>query len=174
MFLIASKDEFLLGHIANLFKQKNICITHDIKQKYFLSINCEISNKTLFISFNKKQIQYNLPILFEEVVYKLLQELSKFEYNFNNLIYNPINQTVGLNNKIIKLKSFHNIIIKELILNKDLGVKKNVIYSKLWPNDKLLLINKLDTHLTNLKNFLKEELNFDLKFSSIAGQIKLI
>ena len=174
MFLITSKDEFLLSQISHLFEQKNICITHDIKQKCFLSINCEISNKTRLISFKKINMHYNLPLSCEVVAHKLLQELGKFEYNFNNLIYNPINQTVGSNHKLIKLKSFHNIIIKELILNKDLGVKKNVIYSKLWPNDKLLLINKLDTHLTNLKNFLKEELNFDLKFSSIAGQIKLI
>lgn len=174
MFSIASKDEFLLSQLANLFEQKNISITPDINHKYFLSINCEISNKTLLISFNNTNIQYNLPTSFEEVAHKLLQELSKFEYNFNNLIYNPINQTVGLNNKLIKLKSFHNIIIKELILNKELGVHKNIIYSKLWPNDKSLLINKLDTHLTNLKNFLKDELNFDLKFSSVTGQIKLI
>lgn len=174
MFLIASKDEFLLSQLSNLFEQKNISITSDINHKYFLSINCEILNKTLLISFNNKNIQYNLPTSFEEVVRKLLKELSKFEYNFNNLIYNPINQTVGLNNKLIKLKSFHNIIIKELILNKELGVHKNIIYSKLWPNDKSILINKLDTHLTNLKNFLKDELNFDLKFSSVTSQIKLI
>lgn len=174
MFLITSKDEFLLSQISNLFEQKNICITHDIKQKYFLSIICEISDKTLLFSLKKKQIQYNLPISFEEVVRQLLQELSEFEYNFKNLIYNPINQTVGFNNNTMKLKSFHNIIIKELILNKDFGVKKNLIYSMLWPNDKSVLINKLDTHLTNLKNFLKEELNFDLQFTSVAGLIKLV
>lgn len=79
MFLITSKDEFLLSQISHLFEQKNICITHDIKQKCFLSINCEISNKTLLISFKKINMHYNLPLSFEVVVHKLLQELGKFE-----------------------------------------------------------------------------------------------
>jgi len=100
--------------------------------------------------------------------------LSDIKYEFNELEYNPINQKVTFKNKTIKLKSFHNTIFKNLFLNKDSGIQKELIYSNLWPNDKDIMINKLDTHLTNLKNFLKEEIDFNLQFVSSAGMIKLI
>ena len=41
----------------------------------------------------------------------------------------------------------------------------------LWPNDKNIQINKLDTHLTNLKSFLYEKINFSIKIS-FKGQYK--
>jgi len=55
----------------------------------------------------------------------------------------------------------------------DKGIEKPTLYKKIWPNDKSYHINKLDTHLTNLKNELKESLNFDLIFSSSGGNLKL-
>ena len=63
--------------------------------------------------------------------------------------------------------------MRDLLLNYEEGVLKEVIYGNLWPNDKSILINKLDTHLTNLKNHLKDEVDFDLEFTSISGKIKL-
>ena len=38
-----------------------------------------------------------------------------------------------------------------LILNKSSGVDKFELYKKIWPLDKDYQINKLDTHLSNLK-----------------------
>ena len=38
---------------------------------------------------------------------------------------------------------------------------------------KVIFFNKLDTHITNLKNNLSEEIGYDLKFSSKFGIIKL-
>ena len=35
-------------------------------------------------------------------------------------------------------------------------------------------MNKLDTHLTNLKNYLDEKIDLKLNFSSNSGKIKLI
>ena len=41
------------------------------------------------------------------------------------------------------------------------------------PNDKEIFLNKLDTHLTNLKKILFNDIGYDLKFSSKSGIIKL-
>ena len=59
------------------------------------------------------------------------------------------------------------------MLNLQIGVDKNFLYGLIWPNDKDIQINKLDTHVTNLKNKIKNELNFDLKIISNAGLLKL-
>ena len=43
----------------------------------------------------------------------------------------------------------------------------------MWPLDKNYQINKLDTHLTNLKNYLKEKLDFNLDITTSSGLISL-
>ena len=45
------------------------------------------------------------------------------------------------------------------------------LYKEIWPLDKELQLNKLDTHLTNLKNHLKEKINFNFLFFSRSGSI---
>ena len=44
----------------------------------------------------------------------------------------------------------------------------------IWPSDKNFQINKLDTHLTNLKNLIKEKLGYQINFKTIGGKIYLI
>ena len=53
------------------------------------------------------------------------------------------------------------------------GIDKKILYSIIWPNEKVIQLNKLDTHLTNLKKFLKEEIDYDVIFSSNKGIIKI-
>ena len=60
-----------------------------------------------------------------------------------------------------------------LLLNFDEGVEKTDLIRSIWPKDKDIFLNKLDTHLTNLKNQIYNDLNFDLKFSSSSGRLKL-
>jgi len=53
-------------------------------------------------------------------------------------------------------------------------MEKVDLYKNIWPKDKDYQMNKLDTHLTNLKNYIYEKIDLKLNFSSISGQIKLI
>lgn len=174
MYHIISNDNFVLDKFIELFDQKNLKFSSDKEKNYFASIILQISNKDLLIKTEKIFFKYAFPVSFEKIFFELLQALSDIKYEFNELEYNPINHTVTFKSKTIKLKSFHNTIFKDLFLNKDSGIQKEIIYLNLWPNDKDIMINKLDTHLTNLKNFLKEELDFNLQFVSSAGMIKLI
>ena len=43
----------------------------------------------------------------------------------------------------------------------------------IWPLDKEVSINKIDTHLTNLKNYLLEELGYKLNFKSSSQKLVL-
>ena len=60
-----------------------------------------------------------------------------------------------------------------LLLNSEKGIKKIDLIRTVWPNDKEMFLNKLDTHLTNLKKNLFNEIGYDFKFSSKSGIIKL-
>jgi len=60
-----------------------------------------------------------------------------------------------------------------LIVNRD-GVNKEHLYKFIWPDDKEISINKLDTHLTNLKNLIFDELKFKINFKSLDKTLKLI
>ena len=54
------------------------------------------------------------------------------------------------------------------------GVNKDELYGLIWKNDKEVSINKLDTHLTNLKKKLKQELDIKINFQSQNKNLKLI
>ena len=72
-----------------------------------------------------------------------------------------------------KLTFTHSIILNKLILSKD-GIKKNDLYKTIWPSDKEIFSNKLDTHLTNLKNIFNNELKCSLNYFSKNGLLRLL
>ena len=37
-----------------------------------------------------------------------------------------------------------------------MGIEKVDLYKIIWPKDKEIILNKLDTHLTNLKNIVQD------------------
>ena len=71
------------------------------------------------------------------------------------------------------MSEIQNKIMIYLFLNTDSGIEKIELIKSIWPKDKDVFLNKLDTHLTNLKNQILNDLNFDLKFSSKSGILKL-
>ena len=56
-------------------------------------------------------------------------------------------------------------------MNKGEGINKTDLYKIIWPKDVNIQINKLDTHLTNLKNLLQEHFDYTIKFKSNQGKI---
>ena len=54
------------------------------------------------------------------------------------------------------------------------GVNKFSLYEKLWPEDKDIYMNKLDTHLTNLKNKIRQGLLKEIKFLTKNNNLYLV
>ena len=75
--------------------------------------------------------------------------------------------------KVSYLSDIQNEIMIHLLLNLGNGIDKIELIKSIWPNDKDIFFNKLDTHLTNLKNQLLSDINFKLKFSSKSSLLKL-
>ena len=74
----------------------------------------------------------------------------------------------------LKLRNTHNHIIKEIVQSQNYSIIKEDLYKNIWPLDKEVQINKLDTHLTNLKNLFKDNLNYDLNFKSNSGNLTFL
>ena len=77
------------------------------------------------------------------------------------------------NKKTTLLSEIQNNIMIYLLLNLDNGIEKIELMKNIWPKDKDIFLNKLDTHLTNLKNQIYNDLNSEIKFSSKSGILKL-
>ena len=87
--------------------------------------------------------------------------------------YFPYQRIISSPKRKSLLSDIQNIIITNLILT-DVGVNKESLYKKIWKRDKSIFINKLDTHLTNLKKKLKQELDIKINFQSQNKNLKLI
>ena len=60
-----------------------------------------------------------------------------------------------------------------LLTSKD-GIDKEILYKSIWKKDKSIYINKLDTHLTNLKKKLKQDLEINVNFQSQKKNLRLL
>ena len=65
--------------------------------------------------------------------------------------YFPYQRIISSQNKTSLLSDIQNLIISNLIINLMEVLIKIELYNLIWKNDKSIYINKLDTHLTNLK-----------------------
>jgi hypothetical protein len=171
MFLLKSNDQHLIESISHLLKQKNFFHTLDANQKYFFILNINSIKKELEIGSPHKKIKIPLPTTIGTLISTINNLFIDYEIDVNGAKFYPLRQSLEFKNKQINLGNIHFIIFSHLLLNSNDGSDKVELYKSIWPLDKEYQINKLDTHLTNLKNYLKEKLNFSLIFSTSLGLI---
>ena len=171
MFLLKSNDQHLIESISYLLKQKNFFHTLDANQKYFFSLNINSIKKEIEIGSSHKKKKISLPTTIATVTSTINNLFINYEIEVNGAKFFPLRQSLEFNNMHTNLGNIHFIIFSHLLLNRNEGSNKVELYKSIWPSDKEYQINKLDTHLTNLKNYLKEKLNFSLKFSTNLGLI---
>lgn len=174
MFELICNNNFLKKNFTDLFFQKNILIATTNNQ---LSNQITLKTKNdeyLFIIFNKNIMQFKLPIRFELIFSDIFFLLSDYELLIGSLNFNPIKQTISNKEKKINLRHTHSIILSKLLSSKNNSIVKFDLYNFFWPKDKNPQYNKLDTHLTNLKNLFYEEFEYDLKIKTENGILTLV
>ena len=173
MIKIKCDDDFLKKNFIDLFDQKNFFLSLYLSDQHFFVIT--ILKKEGFLEFliNDEKIKFNLPKSFSEIFEKLFKKISNISIIVENYEYYPFKQLMKKNEKNILLTDIQNTIMCNLLLNSKKGINKTDLIKIVWPNDKEIFFNKLDTHLTNLKKNLLTDIGYDLKFSSKAGIIKL-
>jgi len=174
MFLLKSDDEFTLKTISNLFKQREYYHTLDQDKKYFFTVIIKRFEKEIQIKSLQKVSTLKIPVTFDVLVATLSKSFQNYSIDINSIIFYPFRQSLHYKDKHVNLGNIHYIIFSQLILSHPDAIEKLDLYKNIWPNDKNYQINKLDTHLTNLKNYLDENIDLKINFSSISGQIKLI
>lgn len=174
MIYLKSNNQFFLDNFSIFLNQKNFNFTTSKNEKFFFEICIDLYERYLKISSGNVSVSLNCPIrtqhLFSQISNILMDKYVATKI-FN---YNPISQTLFNKQKNCVLGSIHNLIISNLIINLDHGIEKNFLYNQIWPKDKNIQINKLDTHITNLKNKIKNDLSFDIKIISNNGFLRLI
>jgi len=174
MFELICNNNFLKKNFTDLFFQKNIPIAATNNQ---LSNQITLKTKNdeyLFITFNKNIMQFKLPIRFELIFSDIFFLLSDYELLIGSLTFNPLKQTISNKEKKINLRHTHSIILSKLLSSKNNSIVKFDLYNFFWPKDKNPQYNKLDTHLTNLKNLFFEEFEYDLKIKTENGILTLV
>lgn len=174
MILIESNNDFYFESLKNLFFQKNFFITSDKSDKYFFKIFMNFKNNKLKITSFEKELVIKTPISFSIIFSKLNEFLINNFVSIRLFNYNPILQSLSVKNEVCYLGIIHNQIISNLILNLEQGINKIELYRLIWPNDKDIQINKLDTHITNLKNKISNDLSIKINFTSNAGNLILV
>ena len=172
MIKISCKEEFFYHTIINLLIQKNL-INNLSLDKYFAIINIEINQSNIYLECNGKKEQLALPMdlnLFFNHILRIISDIkvSKDEYD-----YFPYQRLLLKNQQKSLLSDIQNIIFSNLIISKS-GINKDKLYSLIWKKDKNISINKLDTHLTNLKNQLKKDLGISANFQSQDKILRLL
>ena len=128
--------------------------------------------KICVLGCEKKKIQ--LPCRITKIIEDIEITSKEFYFKIENLLFFPTSQELTTLKKDIsvKLNFIHNKILTEMVIN-EIGIPKIDLYKIVWPNDKEIQINKLDTHITNLKNIINNQFNEIINFESQNGIIKI-
>ena len=165
-FYITSNQLFYLTKIYDLLKQNNISVTHNKNKSFFKEINFKIEKNIIKISTSENQVEIKTPTNINTFYSEVIKLLKSVSVKLNKIEYFPILNQIDFYNNKLNLGVIHNTIFSNLLLNLKGGVDKVELYKTIWPNDKEIHINKLDTHLTNLKSTLSDKLKLNIKIYS--------
>lgn len=170
---IVFKNTLNSKYLINLFEQKKLYLDQNFSESIEPILIVE-KGKCLEIKYKDNINQLNLPSTFLNIFNNIVKILPLVELNFNELKLYPYAKKIEFKKEKVLLNEIHNNILLSLLMNEKRSLNKHDLYEFLWPNDKNIFINKLDTHITNLKNLLHDQINFDLKIISSKGMISLI
>lgn len=174
MFLLTSKKkDFVTAHIINLLLSNTNYLTDNEKKFVFNKIYIENSAENIKIYTDEIKIDIKKPVIYLNLHSNLFLLLSNTKFKFDDFTYYPLLQKIENQNVVLKLTYTHSIILNNLLLNK-FGTEKLDLYKILWPSDKNVQLNKLDTHLTNLKNLFEKNFSYNLNYFSKQSNIKLL
>lgn len=162
---------FIVNHIQYLFDQHQFELNN--LNTVFFEYEVVEKNNNLFIKSDIYKFCHTCPINFKNIFIDIHNHLNAFKFEIYKVHYYPFSSYLENEKKNMKLNYIHNMILAILVFNKE-GFKKEHLYKKIWPKDFNISINKLDTHLTNLKELFRSNFNNELELKSQKGLIKLI
>lgn len=174
MYYLKTNNIFLYEKILEIKDRLGFPIIIDNKLFEDSYIELIQENSILKITNKYDSHQIHLPCQLTLILKKMQDLVSKDYLLFENIHFNPMTQMAKNEKAEITLGDIHNKILHNLFLNLDQGIKREDLYMLIWPRDKNIQMNKLDTHMTNLKKTLFDGLSYQLKIVSHQGFLKII
>lgn len=172
MIKITCNEDFFYNVINNLLVQKNL-MNHINVNDFFVTLKIEIKDNNLSLECNGKKENLSIPIDVNYFFAQILRTISDIKISNNQYDYFPYQRILIRNSDKSLLTDIQNTIFSNLIISKS-GINKDKLYGLIWKKDKDISINKLDTHLTNLKNQLKKDLGINANFQSQDKTLRLL
>ena len=172
MIKITCNEDFFYNVINNLLVQKNL-MNHINVNDFFVTLKIEIKDNNLSLECNGKKEILSIPIDVNYFFAQILRTISDIKISNNQYDYFPYQRILIRNSDKSLLTDIQNTIFSNLIISKS-GINKDKLYGLIWKKDKDISINKLDTHLTNLKNQLKKDLGINANFQSQDKTLRLL
>ena len=172
MIKLTCNDDLFNSAINGILLQKNLI--NDIElDNYYANIKIDIKDDNLYLDCNGTKKNLSLPIDINHFFGQVLKIISDIKISKDEYDYFPYQRVLLRKSQKSLLSDIQNTIFSNLITSKK-GINKDKLYSLIWKKDKNISINKLDTHLTNLKNQLKKDLGINANFQSQDKTLKLI
>ncbi len=161
-----------MNSIEKVFNQNNLYFDKSLKNlKPNLSINIK-EEKLEFISGQIKTTLF-LPTDSRVLINEVMNIVNQLHFDYKNFKFYPYLKLIKRDTSSAALSNSHNIILFNLFVFEKSGIDKNHLYSCIWPKDKEIFLNKLDTHLTNLKNYIFNHCGENIDFRTVRGLLKL-
>ena len=171
MIKLSCNNDLLFINLINFLEEKNVFIAN--QHKYFIKVDVIEKKEGIYLLINKQIKLFKLPLNINNFFSYFFTIIKNENFSFFGLKYFPYQNLITKDKKKSFLTNIQNLIFFYLSIY-DNGFDKENLYKIIWKKDKNISINKLDTHLTNLKNHLKNDLNFSINFHSNNKNIKLI
>ncbi len=170
MIKLISDNKLLYNTLSNYLLQKNLLLSNNNHQ---VLIEIKEKENVINLNINGHITAIPLPIDINFVSSTILKKIIDINFPIADHKYFPYQRVICSKNKKSLLSDIQNLIISNLIINQK-GIEKDYLYNLIWKRDKLVHINKLDTHLTNLKKKLKQELDLKINFQSQNKTLRLL
>ena len=167
-------NHFIEKIITNLFNQQDSNLISKKTDPSFLCIKIKTTNNDLKLIYNNDFRNIRCPVQLNDIFKGIYDLAINHEFLIKKISYYPFRQSLKHQDQSHHLNYINNSILKNLCLYQKTGISKFDLYKKIWPSDKDYSINKLDTHLTNLKNLFINNFEQKLDYLSDTGLLKLI
>ena len=142
-------------------------------QNYLFEIKINFSENKIFLSSDhSKKFELPTPFYYKKLIDIIEKIFLEFEINIGNLVYSPYRQEIFNYQDTLYINDIHNKILTNLVLAKN-GLNKDSLYKILWDKDKNINMTKLDTHLTNLKNLVKNKFSCSFNISTHKNLLRI-
>ena len=166
-------DNYLVKQtLTNYLENKNFSLASD-NESYFTTIKVFETEKNINLIIDDLKKEISIPVDLNFLSSEILKSIVDVNLSISDYKYFPFQCLVKNSKKKSLLSDIQNIILNTILLCKE-GVEKDHLYKKIWKRDKSIQINKLDTHLTNLKNKLKDDLDLNVNFHSHEKKLRLL